>query len=179
MASSSCAALAAMAAMVLSTASAVPAEQAVAPTYITDLSACTPESALSEGPREGCWQVIPYETLGDPMSSRDDDRRHVLRGRPRGHAPAERVRLACRLHRLLEPHHAYDGGTVVKVRLSGDPCFQRVTEPEPGLRPLSIRRKGTGRRTGSGATTSSRRSSSGTPTSPAATSCSASRTAVW
>jgi hypothetical protein len=34
--------------------------------YLTDLSRVQPTSALSQGPREGCWQRIAYVTADEP-----------------------------------------------------------------------------------------------------------------
>jgi hypothetical protein len=52
--------------VLLATTTALRAEEAIKVRYITDLSRCTPKSAVSDGPREGRWQLIPYETAGDP-----------------------------------------------------------------------------------------------------------------
>jgi hypothetical protein len=114
---------------------------AVAPTqgvadvkYLTDLSLCRPASALSNGPRDGCWQLIPYETVDDP---------NVRAGTMVGAASyvkAPDIALPLGVsgwHAVYlgywNPYHAYDGGTTIKARLSDDPAFIRIKEPEPRL----------------------------------------------
>jgi hypothetical protein len=102
--------------------------------YLTDLSRCRPASALSERPREGRWQLIPYETLDDP---------NVKAGTMVGAASyveAPDITLPLGVsgwHAMYlgywNPYHAYDGGATIKARLSGDPSFIRLGEPEPHL----------------------------------------------
>jgi hypothetical protein len=128
---------AAAALALVATRAATPAEEAAAVKYITDLSRCTPQSALSDGPRQGHWQLIPYETMDDP---------NVKAGTMVGAASyTEAPDLTLPLsvsgwHAIYvgywNPHHAYDGGTTVKVKLSDDPCFLRVSESEPGFAPF-------------------------------------------
>ena len=120
----------------LATTIALRAEEAAKMQYITDLSRCTPASALSKSPREGHWQLIAYETLNDP---------NLGAGTMVGAASfVEAPELTLPLdvsgwHAVYvgywNPFHADDGGTTIKVRLSDDPCFIRVSEPEPGFPP--------------------------------------------
>ncbi|MBM3477455.1 MAG: hypothetical protein FJX75_29650 [Armatimonadetes bacterium] len=102
--------------------------------YLTDLSLCKPASALRTSPREGCWQLIPYETVDDP---------NMKAGTMVGAASyveAPDITLPLGLsgwHAVYlgfwNPYHAYDGGTTIKARLTGDPGFVRIKEPEPRL----------------------------------------------
>ena len=115
-------------------ATAAPPQGVADVTYLTDLGLCTPASALSEDPREGCWQLIPYETVDDP---------NVKAGTMVGAASyveAPDITLPLGVsgwHAIYvgywNPYHAYDGGTTIKARLSDDPSFTRIKEPEPGL----------------------------------------------
>jgi hypothetical protein len=105
--------------------------------YLTDLSCCKPRHILSQGPQEGHWQLIPYETVDDP---------NVRTGTMIGAAsymevPEITLPLgAAGWHAIhvgyWNPHHDYDGGTTLKVRLSDDPCFVRLKEGEPGFAPF-------------------------------------------
>jgi hypothetical protein len=121
--------------------SAAPAQPAGGtPTYITDLSVCTPKTALSDSPRQGRWQTIAYETLNAPQV-KSGTMISAL-----SYVTAPEVTLPLNVsgwHAVYvaywNPHHAYDGGTIVKVKLSGDPCFQRLVEPEPGFAPSDPR----------------------------------------
>jgi hypothetical protein len=119
---------------------ATAAEPAVAARYITDLSVCTPASALSDGPRQGRWQVLPYEAMNDSNVKAGK----MIATLSYVEAPDVTLPLAVSgWHAIYvaywNPHHAYDGGTIIKVRLSDDPCFQRLSEPEPGFAPSDAR----------------------------------------
>jgi len=115
-------------------ATAAPPQGVVDVRYLTDLSLCTPASALGNGPRDGCWQIIPYETVDDP---------NVKAGRMVGAASyveAPNITLPLGVSGWYavylgywNPYHAYDGGTTIKARLSDDPSFVRIKEPEPRL----------------------------------------------
>jgi len=126
--------MALLASALLAAGVAAPAQETAKVRYLTDLSRCTPASALSEGPRDRCWQLIPYETVDDP---------NVKAGTMVGAASyveAPDLTLALDVtgwHAIYlgywNPYHAYDGGTTIKARLSDDSCFVRIKEPEPGL----------------------------------------------
>ena len=73
--------------------------------YLTDMSRCQPQAALSPKAKQGCWQLIPYETVESVPQRRHDDRRGVVRRCARRDAPAGRQGLACGLRGLLEPLH--------------------------------------------------------------------------
>ena len=102
--------------------------------YLTDLSACRPASALRAHPRTGCWQLIPYETVDNPQVKTGT----MVGAASYVEAPDLRLPLGVSgWHAVYlgywNPYHAYDGGTTVKAKLSGDPSFVRFKEPEPGL----------------------------------------------
>ena len=123
-----------LASALLAAGAAAPAQETADVKYLSDLSRCTPASALSEAPRDRCWQLIPYETVDDP---------NVKAGTMVGAASyVEAPDLTLPLgvtgwHTIYlgywNPYHAYDGGTTIKARLGDDPCFVRTKEPEPGL----------------------------------------------
>jgi len=101
--------------------------------YVTDMSRCQPQTAISPQAKKDCWQVIPYETveLGPKSGTMIGAASFV-------DAPDVTLPLGVTgWHAVYvgfwNPHHAYDGGTTVKVKLSDDPCFTRITESEPGL----------------------------------------------
>jgi len=122
-----------MAASILVATWPIPLEAEGNVTYLTDLSRCVPRSALSSHVRKDTWQLIPYETC-EPES---------LSGTMIGaasfvEAPDVKLPLAASgWHAVYvgfwNPHYAYDDGTTVKVRLTDDPCFTRIQEPEPPL----------------------------------------------
>ncbi|MBI4023399.1 MAG: hypothetical protein HY360_00355 [Verrucomicrobia bacterium] len=97
--------------------------------YISDMRQCRPIARFSEKPTRNRWRIIPYETT-DP---------HLKDGQMIGAASyvdAPEVRLPLRLsgwHAVYvgywNPYHAYDGGLILKCKLSGDPCFVRLHEP--------------------------------------------------
>ena len=101
-------------------------------TYITDLSVCVPSSALARDVQSGCWQIIPYETV-------DPDVKGLMAGTASFNEAPE-IRLPLNISGwhavyvgLWNPHHDYDGGTTVKIKLSDYPAFLRISEAEPPL----------------------------------------------
>jgi len=102
----------------------VPAEGATV-NYLADMTRCLPASALSHEYEQGRWQLLPYETdeVGGTMigaASFIDAPDVTL---PLGVSGWHAVYVG-----YWNPYFAYDGGTVVKVKLSGAPCFRRFRE---------------------------------------------------
>lgn len=101
--------------------------------YVTDMSRCQPEAALARQATKDRWQLISYETV-EP----DLQRGTMLGAASFVDAPEVTLPLGVTgWHAVYvgfwNPHHAYDGGTTVKVKLNDDPCFTRISESEPGL----------------------------------------------
>ncbi|MSP11996.1 MAG: hypothetical protein EXR62_03445 [Chloroflexi bacterium] len=94
-------------------------------TFISDLSQCTPASALvTDQPRKGHWQVIPYEAEG--VSGK------MLVAGVECNAPTLNLPLN------LQGWYAIHLGTwthwvdsMVKVKLTSDACFTPVATPTP------------------------------------------------
>ena len=115
--------------------SAKQAHNDAGPIVLSDMSRCTPSSALAAEPKRDCWQLIPYETCGP----------NVVSGTMLGAASfidAAPVTLPLGVtgwHSVYvafwNPHHDYDGGTTVKVKLSDDASFIRIREDEQPLDP--------------------------------------------
>lgn len=102
--------------------------------YLTDLSMCTPASARSTDQRGDTWMVLDYETAKgqQPAGGRMIYAASYVR------APEVRLALDNRgWHHISigvwNPHYPHDGGLTVKVKLSGDPCFTRISEPPPAM----------------------------------------------
>ena len=92
---------------------------------LSDMSQCTPVSALSRVNRKNHWTLIPYET--DEVSG-------VMIGAG-SVADAPEVTLPLGVsgwHAIYlgfwNPHHDYDGGACVRLKLTGDPCFQALSD---------------------------------------------------
>ena len=113
---------------------AAPAEEAAPKViYLSDMSRCTPKSALAKEVQQGRWQLIPYETV-DPQPGPGT----MIGAASFVNAPEVRLPLGVSgWHAIYvgywNPHYAYDGGTTVKVKLTGDPCFTRFSEGEPSI----------------------------------------------
>jgi hypothetical protein len=98
--------------------------------YVTDMSRCGPQAALSPNVQTDRWQVIPYETIGGPQRGK------MLSAASFVNAPDVTLPLGINgWHDIYvgywNPHYTYDGGTTVKIKLDNDPCFTRIQEPEP------------------------------------------------
>ncbi|MBI3922658.1 MAG: family 10 glycosylhydrolase [Armatimonadetes bacterium] len=113
------------------------AEQTGSVKYLTDLTRCRPARALSQGPQEGHWQMIPYQTVDDA-----NVKSGTMIGAP-SYLDVPEVTLPLGVSGWYaiyvgywNPHHDYDGGTAIKVRLSDDPCFLRMKEGPPGFAPF-------------------------------------------
>jgi len=97
---------------------------------ISDLSTCTPPSALSDVASPGAWQCIPYEAEGFSGT--------MLWAAPTTAAAEVALPLeAAGWHAIYlgfwNPHHDYQGSFRIKLKLTGDPCFQPMVDPEPPL----------------------------------------------
>ena len=98
---------------------------------ISDMSHCKPASAISKRESRNRWQLLAYRTYdAEPQSG-------VMLGAP-SYVAAPEVTLplnASGWHAVSIgfwiPKHDYDGATTVKVKLDNDPCFFRISEPEP------------------------------------------------
>jgi hypothetical protein len=90
--------------------------------YLSDMSQCRPASALSEKQEKGRWQLIPYET--EEVSGTLVITAPEL-ALPLGVSGWHAVYVG-----YWNPFYAYDNGTIVKIKLSGDAAFCRIREPE-------------------------------------------------
>lgn len=98
---------------------------------LSDLSVCEPADALTRDETSDRWQLMSYETCdGEPLSG-------VMIAAP-SYVNAPEVTLpldASGWHAVSVgfwiPKHDYDGPTTIKVKLDDDPCFVRISEPEP------------------------------------------------
>ena len=97
---------------------------------ISDLSNCTPTSVLTKRVKHGHWHLIPYEAEG--LSG------VMIGAAPMTCAPDVTLPLeASGWHAIhlgfWNPHHDYQGHSRVKLKLTGDPCFQPIMDPAPPL----------------------------------------------
>ncbi|MCK5732656.1 MAG: hypothetical protein KAI38_00605, partial [Candidatus Latescibacteria bacterium] len=95
--------------------------------YLSDMSQCKPASALSEKQEKGHWTLIPYETeevSGTFVSALSFITAPELT-LPLGISGWYSIYVG-----YWNPYFAYDNGTIIKFRLSGDAAFCRVREPE-------------------------------------------------
>ena len=102
--------------------------------YITDLSLCTPRSALSSEAAQGRWQTITYETC-----SEEPGKGIMLAAASFVDAPEIRLPLhVSGWHSVYigfwNLHFDYDmAGTTIRVKLSDDPAFIPINEPQPDI----------------------------------------------
>ena len=94
------------------------------PIYIADFSCCTPGSALSTEPKPDHWTLIPYET--------DQIAGTLLGAGSLAHAPPVTLPLNVNgWHSIFlgiwDPIYAYDGPTLLKLKLTGEAAFRRVS----------------------------------------------------
>jgi hypothetical protein len=106
-------------------------DQGASPIYITDMSPCQPPEALARQAEPGRWQLISYETAEAPPGSGT-----MLGAASFVEAPDVTLPLHVDGWQMIQvgiwnPFMSYDGGTTVKVKLSDDPCFTRLTLPDP------------------------------------------------
>jgi len=91
----------------------------------SDMSLCTPASALSKVNKAGHWTLIPYEA--DEVSG------VMIGAGSRAGAPEVTLPLGVSGWHAIHlgfwnPHHEYDGGTTVRLKLTGDPCFEALSD---------------------------------------------------
>lgn len=98
------------------------------PIWLTDFSTCTPQSALANEPEWKQWQVIEYEA--DHVSGK------MIGGK--SHIEVPDVNLTMNIkgwHKIYvgywNPYFEYDGGMVLRLKLTGDPCFDRIRAEAP------------------------------------------------
>ena len=92
---------------------------------VSDMSHCTPSTALSRQRRQAKWQLIPYEAEGISGT--------MIGAASFIDAPDVTLPLkATGWHAIYvgywNPYFAYDGGTIVKFKLSGEAVFRRFRE---------------------------------------------------
>lgn len=95
--------------------------------YVSDMSRCTPASALSLKQEQGRWTLIPYETKevsGTLVGALSFITAPELT-LPLGVSGWHSIYVG-----YWNPYYSYDDGTIVKIRLSGDRAFCRIREPE-------------------------------------------------
>jgi len=91
--------------------------------YVSELSRCQPDSAVSYAPAPGTWRLIPYESEG-PAGT-------MIAAPSFINAPDVTLPLECEgWHAvwlgLWDPGFAYDGSPAVKVRLSRETVLRRI-----------------------------------------------------
>lgn len=108
-----------------------PTGQAGSAVILSDLGCCKPAAALLRRETRNRWQLLPYRTCdGIPGAG-------VLLGAPACvTAPDVTLPLGVSGWHAIHigfwiPKHDHDGPLTVKVRLDDDPCFIRISEPEP------------------------------------------------
>ena len=107
------------------------AEETAGVRYLTDLSHCQPPTALAPQAKKGCWQLVPYETLVPHLNSGTMICAPSFIDAPDVTLPLGVTGWHSISIGFWNPHFVYDGGTTVKVKLNDDPCFTRISEPEP------------------------------------------------
>ncbi len=99
----------------------------VGPIYISQMERCLPATALSARMKKGKWQPIPYETreVGGTMIGASSIINAPEMTLPLGVSGWHNIYLG-----YWNPHMTYDGPFELRVKLSGDPAFQKLCEPE-------------------------------------------------
>ena len=98
------------------------------PVVLNDFSTCTPRSALATKPEWDRWQVIEYEAAG--VSGKMIGAKSMIEPPP--------VTLPLGVtgwHKIFvgywNPYFEGDGEMVLRLKLTGDPCFDRILEEKP------------------------------------------------
>ncbi|MEI6422266.1 MAG: hypothetical protein WCP55_08610 [Lentisphaerota bacterium] len=98
---------------------------------ISDMSRCEPASAFSRRASRNRWQLLAYRACDSKPQS------GLMFGAP-SYVAAPEVTMPLNVsgwHAVSIgfwiPRHDYDGATTVKVKFDNDPCFSRISEPEP------------------------------------------------
>ena len=91
--------------------------------YISDLSRCLPATALSREPRPDAWHCLHYETCDADVPSGT-----MICAGSSVRAPDVSLPLdVSGWHGVYvgywNPHHDYDSGTCIRVRLDNDPVW--------------------------------------------------------
>ena len=97
---------------------------------LSDMTRCQPAEAVDKERKRYHWHAIAYEAEG--LSGT------MIGASSRMEAPTVTLPLGVTgWHAVYvgiwNPHYAYDGDMLVKVKLTDDPCFQPIWEPEPVL----------------------------------------------
>jgi len=101
------------------------------PVVLSDFTICTPRSALATKPEWGRWQVVAYEA--DGVAGKMIGAKSLI-APPNVTLPLN----AKGWHRMYvgywNPYFEYDGEMVLRLKLTGDPCFGRILaeNPKPG-----------------------------------------------
>ncbi len=95
------------------------------PIFVSDLSRCQPSTALSKVNKKQHWTLIPYIT--DKVSGT------MIGAGSMADAPDVTIPLGVSgWHAVYvgfwNAHHDYDGGTTIKLKLTGDPCFRPISD---------------------------------------------------
>ena len=98
--------------------------------YVSDMSCCEPGSALTREERSDAWRVFPYETCDGPPETGVMICASSFATAPDVTLPLDVSGWHEIAIGMWNPHHDYDGGTTVKVKLDNDPCFVRLASPE-------------------------------------------------
>ncbi|MDO8685114.1 MAG: hypothetical protein Q7J78_00415, partial [Clostridiales bacterium] len=93
--------------------------------YLSDMSRCQPDSALAEKLEKGHCMLIPYET--DEVSGTMIVAQSFIKA-PDVVLPLNVSGWHAIYVGYWNPHYIYDNGTIVKVKLSDDPCFYRIRQ---------------------------------------------------
>jgi hypothetical protein len=99
--------------------------------YLTSMSRCLPAEALASDDQAACWRTVRYET-----ASPDELEGTMIHAASHVEAPEVSLELGVSgWHAIYvavwNPHFAYDGGLLLKVKLSGDAAFTRISEGDP------------------------------------------------
>ena len=98
------------------------------PVILSDFSICTPSSALTTEPEWDRWQVIEYEAAG--VSGKMIGAKSMIEPPhvtlPLGVTGWHKIYVG-----YWNPYFEYDGEMVLRLKLTGDPCFDRIMEEKP------------------------------------------------
>ena len=110
------------------------AKQRATPIHLSDLSRCLPASALSKTSKKGHWTLISYEAgaVNGVMIGAGSMAEAPDVTLPLGVTGWHAVYLG-----FWNPHHDYDGDTTLKVKLTGDVCFQPISDGTYGGAPAA------------------------------------------
>ena len=102
---------------------------AARPIMLTDFSVCTPRAALATKPDPDHWQLIEYQA--DGVSGTMIGAKSLVTAPdvvlPLGVAGWHQIHVG-----YWNPYFEYDGELLLRLKLSGDSCFDRIQEGPPG-----------------------------------------------